>query len=426
MSVLDGLLSRAAPSVPSTRTRGISFGVIVALCLTAPALPARADTPRPPTLEARAVLPAETFEPGPVSGTLLGTSPINGVTPPFPGQPVQGFSAVIEGGHGTFWALSDNGYGAKANSADFLLRLHHIAPAWETAAGGPGTITVLGYIGLSDPSHHVPFPIVNEGTADRLLTGADFDLESVRRDRHGDLWFGDEFGPFLLHTDAEGRLVEAPIPLPGVKSPSNPTLGPGEVPNLPNSRGFEGMAIAPNGTTLYPMLEGPLTTDPDQRHLTIFEFDTRSRTWTGTTWNYHLAVAGYSIGDLTALDRHRFLVIERDNLQGTAAAFKKVYVVDTRNLGPDEFLVKHEIVDLLSIADPDLISLPARPGDIGLGATFSFPFQTIESILPLGHSRVLLLNDNNFPFSAGRNPTLPDDDEAIIVRVPGLDAKANP
>jgi hypothetical protein len=40
------------------------------------------------------VLHAETYAPGPVSGTLLGTAPINGITPPFPSQPVQGFSAA--------------------------------------------------------------------------------------------------------------------------------------------------------------------------------------------------------------------------------------------------------------------------------------------------------------------------------------------
>jgi len=45
----------------------------------------------------------------------------------------------------------------------------------------------------------------------------------------GTLWFGDEFGPFLLHTDATGKLLEAPIALPDfsnpgkqVRSPQNP------------------------------------------------------------------------------------------------------------------------------------------------------------------------------------------------------------
>ena len=88
-----------------------------------------------------------------------------------------------------------------------------------------------------------------------MLTGGDFDIESFREARDGTLWFGDEFGPFLLHTDARGRVLEAPIPLPGVQSPQDPLLG-GATPNLSGSRGFEGMAVSRGGGTLYPLLEG--------------------------------------------------------------------------------------------------------------------------------------------------------------------------
>lgn len=49
-----------------------------------------------------------------------------------------------------------------------------------------------------------------------------------------------------------------------MKSPQDPFLQPGETPNLPRSKGFEGMALSPDGTKLYPLLEGPLTTDPDR------------------------------------------------------------------------------------------------------------------------------------------------------------------
>lgn len=173
-------------------------------------------------LEGRAVLPAQTFAPGPPSGTLLGSTPINGVTVPFASQPVQGVSAVLDAGDGSFWIMEDNGYGAKNNSADFLIRMYRVRPDFETARGGSGTVAVDTFIQLRDPDHRVPCAIVQDGTAERLLSGADFDIESVRRDRNGELWFGDEFGPFLLHTDATGRLLEAPIPLPGVQSPDNP------------------------------------------------------------------------------------------------------------------------------------------------------------------------------------------------------------
>ena len=44
------------------------------------------------------------------------------------------------------------------------------------------------------------------------------------------VWFGDEFGPFLIHTDKNGVLLEAPIALPDMENagkqirlPQNPT-----------------------------------------------------------------------------------------------------------------------------------------------------------------------------------------------------------
>lgn len=178
------------------------------------------------TLEGRAVMPAATFAPGPTSGTLLGTSPINGFTPPFADQPVQGFSAVSDNHDGTFLAMPDNGYGSMENSADFELRVYRIRPHLATAKGGAGTIAVGSHIRLRDPRHRVPFPIVNQFTRSRVLTGADFDIESMQRAPDGTLWFGDEFGPVLVHTSRTGVVLEPPIPLPDADRPGDEVRSP--------------------------------------------------------------------------------------------------------------------------------------------------------------------------------------------------------
>ncbi len=390
--------------------------VIGVLLITAAAGTVSAAQAPEAILEGRAVLPADTFAEGPSSGTGLEDETKGGRVPPFEGQPVGGVSAVLDAGNGEYLAMADNGFGKKGNSADFLLRAYIIRPDFETAQGGSGEISVGEFIQLRDPDRLIPFEIVNEDTEDRLLTGADFDIESVRRDPRGDLWFGDEFGPFLLHADATGRVLEAPIPLPEVKSPENPTLQSGEEPNLPTSKGFEGMAISEDGNTLYPMLEGALENDSDGSQRYIYEFDLAGKQYTGERWQYRTEAPENSIGDLTTLGGDRFLVIERDNEQGEAASFKKVYLVDLSNDDAEGYLVKEEVLDLLQIQDPDRISEPGREGDIGLGNPFSFPFQTIESVLPLEGGRLLLLNDNNYPLSAGRNPEHPDATEAIIVR----------
>lgn len=396
-------------------TLTVALAVTISALANAPAAAARVDRP---SLEARAILPAEATAPAPFAG-VPNTDPA-----PAPGstQPVGGFSALLDApGRDTYFAMPDNGFGSKANSRSFLLRVYRVRARFETARGGNGDVEIRDWITLRDPDRNVPFRIVNEGTAERLLTGGDFDLESFRIDRRGDLWFGEEFGPFLLHTDATGRVLEPPIPLPGVKSPDYPPDYPAPYAgpaNLGRSNGFEGMAISKDGRTLYPALEGAVTGD-DPTIRRVYEFDLRRRGYTGSWRGYRVASPGYLVSDLTALDSRRVVALERDNGEGLAARHKRGFVVDLRRTGADGALRKREVVDLLDIADPALISPPARPGDIGIGDPFSMPYVTIEAVLPLRGSRLAIVNDTNFG-SRGRNPALPDYSDFIVVRVPRL------
>jgi hypothetical protein len=311
--------------------------------------------------------------------------------------------------------MLDNGFGSKANSRSFLLRVYKVQPRWKSRWGGPGTVRALSAITLSDPDQKVPFPIVTEGTEERLLTGGDFDIESLQIAKDGTLWFGEEFGPFLLHTDAKGRVLDAPVPTPGVFSPDNPFLL-GRTPNLARSNGYEGMALSKDGRTLYPILEGPLVgADPLDR--VVYEFDVRERRFTGRTWNYRMSRTGTLVSDAVALDGERLIVLERDNEQGPAADWKRAFLTDLP--GRREVIEKEQIVDLLNVRDPNLISLPGRPGDFGLGDPFKFPYVTVESVLPVSSNELAFINDTNFG-SRGRNPSLPDYSDFIVVEVPGL------
>jgi hypothetical protein len=399
--------------------RILSAALAVGFAVAAFTAPAVAAEHKEPTLLGRAILPADEYQPGPTSGASITGD--NGVTPPFPGQPIPGFSAILDAGHGEFWAMPDNGYGSKANSGDFLLRVYRIGPNFETAKGGSGTVDVVGFIQLRDPDLRITFPLFR---SDRLLTGADLDVESLRVAKDGTLWFGDEFGPFLLHTDATGRVLEAPIPLLGVQSPQNPFLPDPDAWTVRASRGFEGTALSIDAKTLYPMLEGALGSDPDPRRRILNEFDLRSETYTGRTWQYRVDAAfpDAVIGDLTALDQHRFVLIERDDAQGADARQKKVYLVDLRRVGADGYLEKRLVVDLLRIRDPEGISLPPRPGEFGVGDPFASPLQSVESLEVLGGERLLIASDNNYPFSDGRWSARdrPDDTELIVVRAPAV------
>jgi glycerophosphoryl diester phosphodiesterase len=231
--------------------------------------------------------------------------------------------------------------------ADFLLRVYKVKPAFETAKGGSGAIGVQRFISLRDPQHRVGFPIVNENTADRLLTGADFDIESIVRQPDGTFWIGEEFGPYLLHVSRSGVLLSAPVPFVGGKSPDNPTLGTG-TPAIGSSRGFEAMAGSKDGRYLYPILEGALNADTDKRRRVVYEFDTRKNRYTKKTWAYETDTDANFVGDAHLVGKRKLVVLERDNVDGAQAVTKRVYDVDL-NRKEGGFARKRLVVDLLSL-----------------------------------------------------------------------------
>jgi glycerophosphoryl diester phosphodiesterase len=341
-------------------------------------------------------------------------TPNNGRTGPFPGQVVPGFSAMLDNGDGTFWAMPDNGFGTKSNSADFLLRLYKVRPRWETARGGSGEIAVERHISLRDPDHRIDFDIVNGSTHDRLLTGADFDIESVVRAGDGSFWIGEEFGPFLLHVSRTGRLLRAPVPFPDGKSPANPYLEPGETPRVGSSRGFEALGGSPGGRYLYPVVEGALTDDKDQRRRLIYEFDARRGAYTGRTWAYQADQPADGVGDAFMTGRGRMLLIERDDFEGPAAVIKRVYEVNLRAQDREGFVQKKLVLDALHVDNPDQIG---SGSGYGTGANWSLPVQSFETVLPLPGNRLLIASDNNYPGNSARNPGTPDDTEMAIVEL---------
>ena len=419
----------------------------------------------PATLKAHAILPANTIIAAPAdaadylktSGKFstadrkraqeLGSVPgKDGVRPtglslPFNGQPMQGFSGIKATPDGTFWSLSDNGFGNKLNSTDAMLMLHHLEIDWSA-----GKVEALETIFLTDPDRKAPFPIVMEGSAARYLTGGDFDVESIQPVADG-FWVGEEFGPYVLKFDASGKLTDVVATIVDGKpvlSPDNPTLALQADPskktpafNLKRSGGYEGLALSKDGTKLYGLLEGPLWIDSESVEqadgrpaLRIIELDAASKDWTGRSWLYPLAEGGEAIGDFNMLDDKTALVIERDNGAGTVdkacadpknpqpdcfavgSKLKRVYkiAIDDENVG--KAVRKIGYIDLMKIADPD-----NRRRQGGGDGYYDMPFVTIENVDRVDDTHIVVGNDNNLPFSAGRALDKADDNEFVLLEV---------
>ena len=385
-----------------------------------------------PTLVGWASLPAATFVPNsPASGQFIGGN-TNGETIPFSNQTVQGVSAILKNGDGTFKVLQDNGFGTKGNSQDAILYNHDVRVDFRRASGGSGTVEVVrsnaftdtgdksGFTRVADQTY---YPLYNGATnsstpstievaaaikAGKLLTGADYDPESIRRVKDGSYYVGEEFGPFLLHFDKNFNLIEAPIALPGVNAPENPFRGTTPA-NLGSSRGFEGMALNLDGTKLYTLLEGSVTGDP-AKTLRINVFDLKTKTFTGEQYLYKLDALGTNIGDMTAIGNGKFLVLERDGTMGPGSVFKRVELIDLNApLNADGTVHKVELLNELAIADPNDLN---RDGS----TNFTLPFVTIEDVIPVDARTLLIGNDNNYPFSSGRTPGKPDNSEFALIR----------
>ena len=411
------------------------------------ALPAMAQEEFTATLEAHAQLPHGTFADAPedapamfdVSGRFTGegrteevgaiTDEATGISRPFEGQPVQGFSGIRALGEDRFLVLTDNGFGAKNNSADALLMFHELQIDWQG-----GAVAELSTTFLSDPNRVVPFPIVNEATESRYLTGADFDLESIQPVGEG-YWIGDEFGPYLIQIDAEGVVQQVVATEPGGQlymSPDNPgaqtpNMG-GEMPanmTAMRSGGYEGMALGEDGKTLYPLLEKPVWDAEAEAPMTVngtpvlsmFEFDAETAEWSDTVRYYPLEDASHAIGDFNIIDGTRALIIERDGGQGTEAfsdnpaKFKRIYLVDLERMDEDNVLEKIAYINLLNIDDPEGLGRGTTDG------TFTFPFVTIEDVDRVDEDTIVVANDNNYPFSVGREAGRADDNEFILLEV---------
>jgi hypothetical protein len=429
-----------------------------------------AETKYPAVLEGHAILPAMTLVPAPadappelqISGryagppgarvdtpeSVPGISALSdkaaprptGISLPFKGQPVQGLSGIKTLKDGNFLTLTDNGFGSKANSPDAMLMFHTVKPDWKT-----GSVERVSTTFLHDPDRKVPFRIVNENTSKRYLTGSDFDIESIQP--IGDaLWFGDEFGPFLIKTDGNGKVLQVfdtKVDGKVVRSPDNPSLQlpptPGPVKfEVRRSKGFEGMAAAPDGSKLYALLEGPLITETGEpeakdgkRYLRILEFDAGKGEFTGKSWKYPLEQPGNAIGDFNLIDARSGLIIERDDSEGdpaqactgapkpdcfnVPAKFKRIYKVDFAQADGDGFVKKVGYIDLMDIDDPQKL---ARQG--GKDGKLTFPFFTIENVDVVDADHIIVGNDNNLPFSSGRAIGKSDDNELILLRVPEL------
>jgi hypothetical protein len=245
-------------------------------------------------------------------------------------------------GSGIAWTGDANRYvmiadrGPKDGAVPFRCRFHTFDI--PVTAGEPIKPRLLETTLLTGPAGK-PYVGLASAFGQGAKTGLRLDPEGVRVARNGNLFVSDEYGPFVIEFDRQGkqvRLLHVPekfqVAEEGATAENerknNKT---GRQPN----RGMEGLAISPDGGKLYGIMQSVLMQDGDidakKGYVTginvrILEIDTRTQATRELVYPMEDPKCG--INEILAVNDHEFLVLERDNKAGVEAKFKRLFRID--------------------------------------------------------------------------------------------------
>lgn len=161
----------------------------------------------------------------------------------------------------------------------------------------PGSVGATGEIALDSSLKKLSYD--NNG----------LDTESIAVDSEGNFWTSDEYGPFIIKFDKNGKELQRYQPGTGL-----PEILKYRQPN----RGFEGLTISPSGKVFAAVQSGLNVngeTDSTAQFTRIVELD--PKTGKTRTFAYPIDVAAYKkvkdakIGDIYAISDTKMLIIEQ-------------------------------------------------------------------------------------------------------------------
>ncbi|HRZ01526.1 MAG TPA: esterase-like activity of phytase family protein [Burkholderiaceae bacterium] len=237
-----------------------------------------------------------------------------------------------------WWGLSDRGPGG--GTLSYETRVQRFTLDVDPATGAISNFKVVDTVKFRDGA--AAFNGLAPSPSDKL--GRSFDPEGfVVNPRTGRFLVSDEYGPSVYEFDRSGQFVRA-FKTPENLVPRNAATG---VPNYAgdagntagkrSNRGFEGLAISPDGRYAYAMLQSPML-DEGGTGAGLFTRIVKFDTATGEAvaqYAYRLdrSGQGQGISALVAINDTTFLVLERNN-RGVgvgatlATADKSVYLID--------------------------------------------------------------------------------------------------
>jgi hypothetical protein len=244
------------------------------------------------------------------------------------------------------------------------------------------------------------------------------DPEGVRVANCGGSFFvSDEYGPFLYEFGPNGRRKRA-IALPTKLLVDYPSANPTDelkqnAFGRQANRGMEGLAISPDGTKLYGILQSPLIQDGGLgggsgtsrvgTNVRIVEVDLKTGGF--REFLYTLDRTGYGISEILAVNDHELLVLERDGNAGSAAVFKQVFRIDisaaTDIRGLKQLPSTGVPADVTPVVKAPFLDLVAALGGQGPATPEKFEGLAFGPDLSDGRHLLLVTVDNDFKTTQG-------------------------
>ena len=183
-----------------------------------------------------------------------------------------------------------------------------------------GKVIPFGNVG-STGELALDFTMKNFGTDNNGL-----DTEGIARDKDGNFWLCDEYGPFLIKTDSTGKILEKYGPGMGL-----PDILAQRVPN----RGFEGVTIDDQGNIIG-IVQSPLDVDGKTSktapYTRIVKLNSQTKEVTMYAYPIDTGYKNFSktkLGDITSIGNNQYLVIEQGKQNGKMQNL--IYKVDLNN-----------------------------------------------------------------------------------------------
>ncbi|MBW8852994.1 MAG: esterase-like activity of phytase family protein, partial [Bradyrhizobium sp.] len=265
---------------------------------------------------------------------------------------------------GRFLMLPDRGWNTQG-TVDYAGRLHRYEAILKPYYGtGPTSQDQLTMSYKTSNLFHEPHK--NSSGLDPSNGKISVDDEGVVYPGDGTIWVSDEYGPYVYHYNAAGKLIgairppEAFIPKRlsnGVPvddfSANAPPLGQtynkgNPVSGRQNNQGAEGLAISPDHTRLFVLLQSaliqdlnatsPSTIKTSRRNARLLAYDITTPT-PALVGEYVVQLPQYNTNltaaqsELHALNDHQFLVLARDSSAGhgqanAASVYRSVDLMD--------------------------------------------------------------------------------------------------